>query len=252
MTQFPSIPLPAERPYDRIREFYLYQEPDLIAAIQRGDRSESVRILNQVLVLIYSAGEERSDLLKGLLLELVIMISRAAVEAGASASDVLGLNFRFLAELAEITDDAELAQWLRAAFERVFAAIQAQESFAPPLLMSQALRFMRHNLHREISRDDVARHAGLSASHFSRQVKQRTGLSFTELMRHVRVQHACNLLASTTLPLAEIAIDCGFCDQSYFTKVFQEMHGMTPRQFRERADRNKPTRELAYCGGVKF
>ena len=59
------------------------QEPLLLAAIRRGDRGEARRIINHVLVHIYSAGEERSDLLKGLLLELVVMISRAAVEAGA-------------------------------------------------------------------------------------------------------------------------------------------------------------------------
>lgn len=64
--------------------------------MRRGDRSEAMRIINHVLVHIYSAGEERSDLLKGLLLELVVMISRAAIEAGAVQSAVLGTNFRIL------------------------------------------------------------------------------------------------------------------------------------------------------------
>ena len=83
MNHFPAIPLLEHKPYDRIRELYLYQEPALLVAIRRGDRGEARRIINHVLVQIYSAGEERSELLKGLLLELVVMISRAAVEAGA-------------------------------------------------------------------------------------------------------------------------------------------------------------------------
>ena len=83
MNDFPAVQLLDHRPYDRIREFYLYQETNLIAAMRRGDRGEAMRIINHVLVHIYSAGEERSDLLKGLLLELVVMISRAAIEAGA-------------------------------------------------------------------------------------------------------------------------------------------------------------------------
>ena len=69
MSDFPSIPLLEHRPYDRVRELYLYLEPGLMAAIRRGDRGEARRLINQVLVHIYSAGEERSDLLKGLLLE---------------------------------------------------------------------------------------------------------------------------------------------------------------------------------------
>ena len=102
MNDFPAIPLLEHRPYDRIRELYLLQEPMLLAAIRRGDRREARRIINHVLVHIYSAGQERSDLLKGLLLELVVMMSRAAVEAGAMQSEVLGLNFRCLTELAGI------------------------------------------------------------------------------------------------------------------------------------------------------
>ena len=46
MNDFPAIPLLAHRPYDRIRELYLFQEPMLLAAIRRGDRGEARRIIN--------------------------------------------------------------------------------------------------------------------------------------------------------------------------------------------------------------
>lgn len=238
MNEFPAIPLLEHRPYDRIRELYLLQEPMLLAAIRRGDRGEARRIINHVLVHIYSAGEERSDLLKGLLLELVVMISRAAVEAGAVQSEVLGLNFRSLTELAEIQDDEELAAWLRRTLENVFSNIERQEDFTPPLLIGRALDFMRENLHRDISRDETARHAGISPSHFSRLLKERTGRSFTELLRQCRVDLACDLLGSQDVSLAAIADRCGFCDQSYFTRVFQDVKGATPKQFRDRARLN--------------
>lgn len=233
MNDFPAVPLPGDRPYDRIHELYLLQEPMLLAAIRRGDRGEARRLINIVLVHIYSAGEERSDLLKGLLLELLVMMSRAAVEAGAEQSEVLGANFRFLSELARIHDDEELAAWLRRTLEHVISTIERQAESAPPLLISKALEFMRANLHRDISRDEVARHAGISPSHFSRLLKERTGRSFTELLRQCRVDLACDLLCRTEQSLAEIADACGFCDQSYFTRVFQEVKRVTPKQFRE-------------------
>jgi len=232
MNDFPAIPLLEHRPYDRIREFYLYQEPALLSAIQRRDRGEAIRIINHVLVHIYSTGHERSDLLKGLLLELVVMISRAAVEAGAPQTEVLGINFHCITELAAIDDDEQLAQWLRATLERMFAAFERQEDFTPPLLVSKALNYIRKNLHREITRDETARYAGISPSHFSRLLKERTGRSFTELLRQCRVNLASELLHTTEKSLAEIADSCGFCDQSYFTHVFQQSKQMTPKQFR--------------------
>ena len=232
MNDFSAIPLLEHRPYDLIREFYLYQEPALLAAIQRGDRGETIRIINQVLVHIYSAGQERSDLLKGLLLELVVMISRAAVEAGAPQTEVLGMNFHCITELAAIDDDEQLARWLRATLERMFSAFERQEDFTPPLLVTKALRYIRENLHREVTRDETARYAGISPSHFSRLLRERTGRSFTELLRQCRVDLASELLLKTEKSLAEIAVACGFCDQSYFTHVFQQAKRMTPKQFR--------------------
>lgn len=229
---FPAISLRMHRPYDRIRELYLFQEPSLLAAIRRGDRGEARRIINNVLVHIYSAGEERSDLLKGLLLELVVMISRAAVEAGAVQSELLGMNFRFLTELAGINDDEDLAAWLRKTLEHVMVTIEEQGDFTSPLLISKALEFMRNNLHRDVSRDEVAHHAGMSPSHFSRLLKERTGRSFTELLRQCRIDLACGLLCNSEQTLAGIADACGFCDQAHFTHVFQDVKGMTPGRFR--------------------
>jgi AraC-like DNA-binding protein len=99
-------------------------------------------------------------------------------------------------------------------------------------LIGKALDYMRQNLHRDISRDTVARHAGISPSHFSRLLKERTGRSFTELLRQCRVDLACDLLRDPERSLSQIADACGFCDQSYFTRVFQDVKGATPKQFR--------------------
>jgi len=225
----------AERPFDRIREFYLYEEPALLAAIKLGDRREARRIINHLLVHIYSAGEERNELLKGLLLELVVMISRAAVEAGASQTELLGMRFSHLAELAELDDDEALAAWLRGTLERIFTAMERQHSFDVPVLVSSTLRFMRQHMARELTRTDLARHVGVSPGHLTQLLKERTGRSFVELLREVRVEAACELLVQTEKPLAEVAADCGFCDQSYLTHVFKALRGMTPKHYRDTA-----------------
>jgi AraC-like DNA-binding protein len=232
MNDFPAISISECLPYDRIHELYLSEEPMLLAAIMRGDRGEARHIINHILVHIYSAGEERSDLLKGLLLEFVVMMSRAAVEAGAVQSEVLGANFRLLTDLAVIDDDEDLAAWLCNTLEHVISIIERHKDFTAPLLINKALDFMRRNLHREISRDDTARSVGISPGRFSQILKDRTGQSFTELIRQYRVDRACDMLRNTERSIADIADACGFCDQSYFTRVFQEMKSMTPRHYR--------------------
>ena len=91
---------------------------------------------------------------------------------------------------------------------------------------------LEKNLERKLPRDEVAREAGLSPSHFSRLIKEKTGQSFQDLLAAYRVDRARELLVRTDKNLVQVALECGFCDQSYFTRVFQDVKSMTPKQFR--------------------
>lgn len=230
---FPAVPINPARPYDQIHALYLHREPELLAAIRCGDRGEARKIINHILVHIYAAGEERNELLKGLLLELVVGMARAAVECGASQTEVLGLNFTHLGELAGIHDDEALAGWLSRTFEHIFAVIGRHSSNdEPPQAVRRALAWMRANLQRDLTREEVARESGVSPGHLTELLRQHTGRAFSESLRLVRIEAACALLHDTDRKISDIATACGFCDQSHFTHVFRATRGMTPRQYR--------------------
>lgn len=232
---YPAIDLPADRPYDRIRDFYLYVEPSMLAAISRGDRRQAVRLLNHVLLHIYAAGEERSALIRGLLVEPVVMMSRTAIAAGSPPSEVLDLTARSLDELVAVEDDEGLAAWLRAMLDRVVDSIERAGPSSPATPIAAAVTFIREHADQDPTRDETARAVGLSPGHFSRLLRERTGLTFTALLRQARVELACELLLNTDRPIADIANACGFYDQSHFTKVFSRSRGVTPRAFRDQS-----------------
>lgn len=218
--------------YDSIREVYLREEPSLLAAIKRGERPAARGIINRVLVGIYHVGRQRPELLKSLALELVVMMCRAAVEAGADPSEVLGINYDSMSELSRLEDEEELAEWLGRMLERVMDAIRSNSRFPNTVLLAKALAYMTEHLDEEIDRETVARAAGLSVSHFSHLMREKTGRTFTDLMAQYRVDHARALLVRTDKSLVQIALECGFADQSYFTRVFRRYTGKTPRAFR--------------------
>ncbi len=221
-----------EQIYRSIREIYLVEEPALISAVKRGDRRAAREILNRVLVGIYYFGRERPSLLKSFVLELVVTMSRSAVEAGADPSELLGANFSTFAELAGIDAEEALCAWLVSMLERIMDAIKSNQQYPSSVLLGAAIKYMQDNLHEELSRDDAANVACLSPSHFSRVVKQTFGQSFTELLARMRVEKARELLTCTEKSLIQVCLDCGFSDQSYFTKVFQRYTGHTPGEYR--------------------
>ena len=221
-----------DRLYDGIRDLYLREEPGLLAAIKRGERQAAREIINRVLVGIYHAARSRPELLKSLALELVVVMSRAAVESGADPSEVLGCNFESATALAGLSDEEEVSAWLCGMLERVMDAIRDHKQFPNAVLLGRAVAFMEEHLGEPLDRDSVARAAGLSGSHFSHLIREKTGRTFTDLMAQYRVDRAKTMLRRTDKSIIQIAMECGFEDQSYFSRVFKRYSGTTPRGYR--------------------
>jgi AraC-like DNA-binding protein len=221
-----------DRLHDDIRSTYLHEEPALLAAIRRGERTEARRILNRVLTAIYAASGSHTPLLKSFSLELIVMMTRAAVQAGGNPEKILGLNFQSLAALARVPDQEALAAWLCDMLEQLIDAIHANVRRPNSVQLARALAFIQEHLADDLTRETVARAAGLSPSHFSHVMRAKTGWSFTELLTRLRTDHACHLLAHTDLSLVQIALECGFGEQSYFGRVFRRRIGQTPGDYR--------------------
>ena len=92
----------------------------------------------------------------------------------------------------------------------------------------RAKELMSTHLGREISLAFVAGECRLSVSHFARSFKQCTGKPPHRWLLENRVERAKELLTDAGLPLAEIALECGFSDQSHFTRVFSRIAGTSP------------------------
>jgi AraC-like DNA-binding protein len=219
-------------PHDDIREMYLRQEPDLLAAIRRDDRNAARRIMNSMLVVMLHRAGESINLIKAFFMELVVSMCRTAVEAGGKPEELLGANFLSLQQLSQIESEEHLAPWLHRVLDHVMDLIgnlTGRPSMAP---LSEALEFMRKNVAADISREDIARSAHLSPYHFSRIFRRHLGRTCIDMLNQMRADKAAELLVRTEDQLAAIAVDCGFQDQSYFTKVFRRYYGTTPMQYR--------------------
>jgi AraC-like DNA-binding protein len=82
---------------------------------------------------------------------------------------------------------------------------------------------------------DIARECGLSASQFSRAFRATVGEAPHRWLIHQRIERAKALLIDEDASLAEIALTCGFCDQSHFTRSFTASTGMSPGRWRRAA-----------------
>jgi AraC family transcriptional regulator len=102
----------------------------------------------------------------------------------------------------------------------------------PRYKLRQVMEFIEAHLDRSIVLEHLAAAAGVSPFHFHRQFKKSTSLTPRQYILHKRIERAKALLSESPLPLAEVAAQVGFADQSHFTTAFRLATSMTPRSYR--------------------
>jgi AraC-like DNA-binding protein len=96
----------------------------------------------------------------------------------------------------------------------------------------KAMHFISRRFAEPIGIDEVARHAGLSRSHFIRLFHEQTGITPRRFIEDCRLGEATHLLRTRNLSAAEIAFACGFPDPSRFSRVFKSRTGQSPSELR--------------------
>lgn len=119
---------------------------------------------------------------------------------------------------------------------RTYGGITAEGNNArgglAPWQLQRALDFIEGNLARDPSISQIADECGLSASYFVRAFKQATGVPPHRWLIKRRVELAKELLQDPDQKLSNIALLCGFVDQSHFTRVFSRSEGCSPGRWR--------------------
>lgn len=105
-----------------------------------------------------------------------------------------------------------------------------------PWQMKRAKEALSANLEGDVSLSDLANDCGVSVSHFSRAFRQSTGLSPHQWLLLHRVDQAKALLRDRAMSLSNVALSCGFADQSHFTRVFTRITGSSPGAWRRNLD----------------
>ena len=115
--------------------------------------------------------------------------------------------------------------------------ISHSEKKLSPIKLDLVLKHIETNLSSKITLSNLAAIAGVGKFYFCRLFKSSTNTTpYKYILRH-RIERAKTLLQRTTLPVADISLECGFSSQSHLSKHFRNLVGISPSKYRRRVSR---------------
>lgn len=101
-------------------------------------------------------------------------------------------------------------------------------------VIQQLKEYIEQHLHENLSRTVLANEVYLSEDYVSKIFAKSTGMSITSYIANRRIQKAKEYLENSSLPVSKIAVEVGYCNFSYFSKIFREIVGVTPNEYRSK------------------
>ena len=213
--------------------YSIAKEKELLALVAVGDHERANRHLNELLgQIIYVSGKNMGTV-KARVVELGTLLSRAVLDAGAPMQAVFERNKAFLAQIEKVDSVEGLTISLAGMLNRLTDSVVLHQSSRHSDLVHKAVQYLNAHFSHSIDLQAVADHLHISPSYFSKVFKEEMGLSFVHYLNQIRVDRSKYLLRDRSVSLVEISGRVGFEDQSYFTKVFKKVAGISPGLYRK-------------------
>ena len=211
----------------------LDKEYELKTMVRNGEKRGAQQLLEELLADISEVNAEDFDAFKTRVIELVVIISRAAVNGGADLNVILQQNSLFYKELPDISTTEELCARAKEMLE-IYLNLSGLNKYQKNIkAIQKAAEYIKINFSQKITIEDIAQAVYLSPCYISRLFKQNLGCTISEYLTQLRIENAKTMLKSSQYTITQVAEESGFEDPTYFARVFKKIEGITPSRYRQ-------------------
>ncbi len=216
-----------------LEAYPIEKERELLSLIALGDKAGSQKVLNEIFGHIFFSMGGNFEVIKARVLELIVLLSRAALEGGADIQQIFGLNYKYLIQINSFKTVEEMTFWLSKIMARFTDCVFNLTNVKHVDVIYRAVDYVKRNYMKKITLEEVASYVYLSPSYFSKIFKEEMGRNFNSYLNHIRIEMSKRLLLDDSVVLVDVSNIVGYEDQSYFSKVFKKLTGVSPGKYRE-------------------
>ncbi len=211
-------------------------EIKVFEAIQNGNLAEfqvrAQRLLQSGQPGMLAKGNDVRNI-KDLTIAAITLLTRAVIKGGMLPERAYRLSDFCIQNLERLTSTEEVLQYAQKLPQLFITKLHTRSKYSDIPVIYAIQNHVYKHLTDKISLADIADTVGYSQNYLTRLFKEKTGLTIMAYIRQQKITEVKDQLLYTSLPIAKIASDFGFTDQSHLTKVFNKFEKMTPQQYRK-------------------
>lgn len=209
---------------------------DLVKAIRYCDAGAAGQAVNRLMEgFLKETGHPDREQLAAFAFEMLVTAGQGLLAAGAGEVAVSSQQNELAREIKNISSLPGLVAWAEKVYQTHINWVQEHNASGDRAVIRRVQEYMRQHYRRGVALEEAAGYVHLSPAYLSRLFKQKTGRSFVEYLTALRLEGAKELLLASDQTIDQIATTVGFKNNSYFTAVFKKREGITPSEFRSRA-----------------
>ncbi|WP_162610505.1 PocR ligand-binding domain-containing protein [Blautia sp. An249] len=213
---------------------YIKRERRYLQYVRMGNKEK----IQEMLPLLFTDMEILSDYerekIRFWLSDFAALSSRAIIEAGADCEMVFRIMDQYKTELKRMNTIEELIEYTYKTLCRLFEYIYLTNKDDYISVLKEVRKYIDIHYSEKLSIEEIAKEVYLSPSYLCTLFKKNAGNTIHDYILRVRIEKSIEFMQDRSLSLKDIMKKCGFKSQSYYTKAFREMIGVTPGQYRNK------------------
>lgn len=225
-------PLSNDANSDVMEKRYAF-ENELIDAVARGNVHKAENMMSSFSSLAFEM--RATDHLRNMKNYCIIMntlLRKAAEKGGVHPVYIDRLSSDFARRIENLHTLTAVTAFMTEMLRSYCKLVKKHSTAHLPPIVQKAILTIDSDLTRDLTLEALASAAKVNKSYFSTLFKKATGTSLTEFVNRKRIEHAKHLLKNTSLQIQTIAQHCGILDLHYFCRLFKQIAGQTPSEYR--------------------
>lgn len=172
--------------------------------------------------------------IKSICITILNFTSLLLIEMNASMSDVFDKENILYEKVLNFETILDIRQWLKNILYCVQDFIKNQKNSKNNRIVQEIKAFLEKNYNVHLKQEDIAQVVSLSSTYANNIFKNETGMSFLNYQIKLRMEKAKELLADPKMKIYEISEQVGYWNKPYFSVLFKQYTGLTPKEYREK------------------